>query len=417
MDLEPRLRILVVAQDFPWPATYGSRIRLANVVRALGQVGDIDLFTFLWPGGTHEPPTEPLVDRWRVVPRPIAERNLMQKLTWLVRGRLPSDFLGRDLGSVRETFRRWIRPPYDLVWFSRVEPYVAFGPLVEGPAILDVDDLADQRLRTQLAVSAGTPGRSVRRAVQGLPRTLKERRDIALWDRLQKQVCGSVATGVVCSEIDRERLGARNVEVVPNGYEAPARPAGHAVTRRPPAVLFPATFGYPANVDAAYYLVREIGPSLRARVGGLQIRLVGRSVRSVDDLADPPRVVVTGVVPTMEPELAAADVVAVPLRIGTGTRIKILEAFAHKIPVVSTGLGAEGLDVAHGRHLLIADDPDGFASACARILDDEGLRHQLVEEAHELFVRRYRWSAIRSHIAELALARASIDPAKAALGS
>ena len=327
------MRILIVAQDFPWPSRYGSRIRLANVVRALGHLGDVDLFTFLWPGGEWEPPAAGAVKRWQMVPRPLARRTPLRRLAWILGGRAPSDFLGRDFEAVREAFTAWAQPRYDLIWFSRIEPYVAFGSLVDGPVILDIDDLADWRLRTRAAAGLGndSAGAISWPSIRTLPKRLKDRKDIRLWDRLQKRLAGSVAAAVVCSEQDRQRVGVSNVVVVPNGYEAPARPAGRLATGRPPTVLFPATFGYPPNLDAARYLVQEIAPLLGARVGDLQIRLVGKAVRAVRELADPPRVVVTGAVPEMDPELRHADIVAVPIRIGTGTRIKVLEAFAHKM--------------------------------------------------------------------------------------
>jgi glycosyltransferase involved in cell wall biosynthesis len=398
------MRVLVVAQDFPYPTTYGSRIRLANVVRALAELGDVDLFTFSWPGGEFEQPAAGVVNRWEVVPRPSAHRTLVEKLGWLIHGRMPSDFLGRDLGPARETFSRWVRPPYDLIWFSRIEPYVALGSLAEGPVILDIDDLVDRRLRTQSAVGLGDgwPFGASRRSLRAAPRILRERKDIRLWEGLQRRIAGSVAAAAVCSELDRERVGGPNVVVIPNGYDLPGSPVGRSTKHLPPTVLLAARFGYGANLDAASYLVREIAPVLRDRVEGLQIRLVGKEVRAVRDLADPPRVVVTGAVLDMHPELARANIVAVPIRIGSGTRIKILEAFAHKVPVVSTSLGAEGLNVRDGRHLLIADTAQGFASACERILGEPELRDSLVKDAHALFLNEYQWASIRSGIIDLA---------------
>ena len=119
------MRILVVAQDHPWPADYGSRLRLANVICALGDLGEIDLFSFLLPGTDHSPAVPDAVKRFRVFPRPPAGRTLPTKVAWLVSGKLPSEFLGRDFEPARGAFREWCRPPYDLIWFSRVESYVA----------------------------------------------------------------------------------------------------------------------------------------------------------------------------------------------------------------------------------------------------------------------------------------------------
>ena len=107
----------------------------------------------------------------------------------------------------------------------------------------------------------------------------------------------------------------------------------------------------------------------------------------------PPAVTVVGTVPAMEPELARADVAVVPIRYGSGTRLKILESFAHRVPVVSTTIGAEGLEVVDGVHLLLADDPDAFAAACQRLLTEPDLRKRLVDAAEELYRERFERSA------------------------
>jgi glycosyltransferase involved in cell wall biosynthesis len=121
----------------------------------------------------------------------------------------------------------------------------------------------------------------------------------------------------------------------------------------------------------------------------------------VDALHDPPRVSVVGMVPEMGPELARADLAVVPVRYGSGTRLKILESFAHRIPVVSTTIGAEGLDVNHGTHLLLADDAEGFAEACERLLVDQPLRAAMVGAAERLYLDRYQSSVARQRIQAL----------------
>jgi glycosyltransferase involved in cell wall biosynthesis len=106
----------------------------------------------------------------------------------------------------------------------------------------------------------------------------------------------------------------------------------------------------------------------------------------------------------MTPELAQADLVAVPVRFGSGTRVKIAEAFAHQIPVVSTTLGCEGLDVVPGTHLLVADEPDAFASRCVEALTDRSLRRAITQAAHEIYLSRYRSEIVSSEITKLASA-------------
>jgi glycosyltransferase involved in cell wall biosynthesis len=120
-------------------------------------------------------------------------------------------------------------------------------------------------------------------------------------------------------------------------------------------------------------------------------------------------VTVVGQVPEIEDELARADLVVVPLRFGSGTRLKVLEAFAHRVPVVSTTLGAEGLGAEDGVHLLLADRPADLASACARLLTDTEARASLTDAAHRLFLERYTDGVVEDAVE--ALARRTARPA------
>ena len=149
------------------------------------------------------------------------------------------------------------------------------------------------------------------------------------------------------------------------------------------------------------WFVDEVAPRLRTRLPDVEVRLVGTPVPGVQSHHRPPAITVVGVVPAMEPELARADIAVVPLRYGSGTRLKILESFAHRIPVVSTTIGAEGLQVVHGVHLLLADDPEAFAAACAQLLTDPDLRGHLVDAAENLYLQRYERSAARDRIKAL----------------
>ena len=116
-------------------------------------------------------------------------------------------------------------------------------------------------------------------------------------------------------------------------------------------MLLAGSFSYPPNADAAHYFVSNILPLIRRNRPDVTLRLVGEPTASVTALAGDPAVTVVGWVPDIEVELARADVAVVPLRYGSGTRVKILEAAAHRIPVVSTTIGAEGLGFEDGRHL------------------------------------------------------------------
>ena len=226
------------------------------------------------------------------------------------------------------------------------------------------------------------------------------------WSRFQRTVAAAVDRVVLCSDLDAERSRLTNVAVVPNGYQAPALPPGRTQVGDPPTLLLAGYFSYPPNADAAQFMVADILPRSRERRPDTVLRLVGEPSDSVAGLDQTPGVSLVGWVTTMEGELARADIVVVPLRYGSGTRLKILEAAAHRIPVVSTTIGAEGLGFEDNHHLLIADDAATFATACLRLLEEPPLRRRLADEAEKAFLTEYQWPGTRQRIMTLVRALA-----------
>jgi glycosyltransferase involved in cell wall biosynthesis len=201
---------------------------------------------------------------------------------------------------------------------------------------------------------------------------------------------------LVCSERDRTAVAARSghsaVHVVPNAVRrldsvAPPPDAGDGICR----LLFVGSLGYFPNVDAATVLCREVLPRLRARIRrDVRVDLVGNGPSpAVMELAGIAGVSVHPDVASVTPFYARALAAIVPLRAGGGTRLKILEAFAHGVPVVSTPAGAAGLAVVAGQHLLVAEEPDGLAEACERLLAAPTLADRLRTEALRLVATRY----------------------------
>jgi len=409
----PSRRLLVVGQTFPWPEVTGGRMRLANVIQALSRLGEVDLFAFVDGGRTDraEVPDGARVHRVEIVARRHLPFQPLRRVQWMIAGRAPRPLAVLDVREAQQRFAAWLDGPYDLVWFHHVETHAVLGSQIDAPSVVDFDDLEDQKLHARLAGGheMGRPERDIRLWFRWAGR-LQDERDRRLWQELQRSVAARVRSVVVCSDEDRRRLGAANCAVIPNGYPAPAQPLGRVSVGQPAVILFAGLLTYPPNRDAAALLVQRIAPLIRARIPAAQVRLVGQAPESLRRLADPPRVVVTGFVPDITAELARADLVAAPLRSGGGTRIKILEAFAHRIPVVSTTSGAAGLDVVSGREILIADTPEAFARACVTLLMDRGQRLRLAEAAQQLFLRRYRWDHIHDAIAALAeqVARAAV---------
>jgi glycosyltransferase involved in cell wall biosynthesis len=380
-------------------------MRIANVVGALADLGPVDLFALVDPARTEDcaVPADAPVDKVEVAWRPRSRYGGLRRASWLVSGGLPAELFGWDHEAVRHQLRRWAAPRYDLVWYERAGAHVALRDEIAAPAIVDLDDLEDAKILDRLSSNGHAPlGGSAAQRPAHLARTALARVNARRWRDLQRAVARSVDKVVVCSQVDADRLGVANAVVVSNGYDAPGVPLGRASAGQPPSLLFAGLLTYPPNVDAARYLVNEVAPRLRTRLPDAVVHLVGKADGRVRELHDPPHVLATGWADDMTTELARADVVVVPVRYSSGTRIKILEAFAHRIPVVATRAGVAGLDAVADRHLLVADSPSAFADACHAALTDDALRARLVDAAHARFLERYQWSTVRRSVTALA---------------
>jgi glycosyltransferase involved in cell wall biosynthesis len=201
----------------------------------------------------------------------------------------------------------------------------------------------------------------------------------------------------------RSRFGVDSVEVIPNGVDTEF----YATTDGPKEsdlLVYCASMDAFVNQDAAIHFVRHILPKIHQRRPQTTFLLVGcNPPPSIQKLASD-RVVVTGSVKDVRPLLGKATVSVVPLRVAGGSRLKILEAFAAGLPVVSTPIGAEGLEVKTGRDLLIADDDSAFASECIRLLESTTLRRKFIEAGRKLVKSKYDWGSI-SPLVEVAWER------------
>jgi glycosyltransferase involved in cell wall biosynthesis len=219
------------------------------------------------------------------------------------------------------------------------------------------------------------------------------------WRKLAREELAAynAADGVcVCSIADQKRLAAdapsANTVVIPNAANVEhlqprqTDPAPDGCT-----VLFFGLLSTVPNMDGVLYFLREIWPLIVAARPQVRFVIIGARPSPAILAHATSRVIIVGAVDDLRPHLAAASVVVVPLRLGSGTRLKILEAWAMGRPVVSTALGAEGLDCVPGRHLLIADDPPAFASSVLRIFEDPALADALGRAGRALVSERYSW--------------------------
>lgn len=217
--------------------------------------------------------------------------------------------------------------------------------------------------------------------------------------RWEKAVFSEVSLGLVVSEVDKGILqnltGRDDLEVIPNGVD-PEEFAPHSAEPEPATLLWVGGFDYSPNRDAVRWLLTEIFPLVRERVPEVRLKLVGggqssslRRLVGKDEFIE-----FAGFVDDPVPHLHAATVFVVPLRSGSGTRLKMLEAMAAGKAIVTTSLGAEGIRGEHEKHFLVADTPKEFAEMVTRAVKSSEIRSTLGHNARALVREIYDWRVI-----------------------
>lgn len=384
-----RKRAIWITPYPPLPLVNGGAIRTYNLMRGLVRRGwEFDLFSLF----THR--TSPEVERElrtlcrgvTLRPRAISRITRLRRFAWQTatrRSYLETYWVNSSAHTLRQALAD--TPPPDVIIFSHVHMYRYVPPNLRHIAIVDTQNAEASRLAR---VAAARP-----RSVRGLASRLH----IGPTRRFEQTVLSTIQCALAVSREDYayfESLVPGRTAIVPNGVDIRLLQF-RTQTPKKPTVLFMGSMWYHANIDAVGYLVGTIFP--RMSTSGCQFTIVGANpTREVYAIAarSPIPTTVTGYVPDTTPYLEESRVLAVPLRYGGGTRIKILEAMARGVPVVSTSAGAEGLDLTPGVHLLIADDPVDFAACLDRLLSDDALCARLAAAARDAVAQRFDWDVI-----------------------
>jgi glycosyltransferase involved in cell wall biosynthesis len=206
-----------------------------------------------------------------------------------------------------------------------------------------------------------------------------------------------VAVSGVDAEMFRKDFGVERVTAVATGVDVDYFTRGAGKQTEPgPELVFIGSMDWTPNEDGIQWFVKEVLPLVRKVKSDCRLRIVGRApseaIRKL--AADDGQIEVTGTVPDVRPHLWVSKVSIVPLRIGGGTRLKIYESMAARVPVVSTAIGAEGLEVADGVNIRLADGAADFARACVDLLSDRAQRERLSENAWTLVQERFSWEQV-----------------------
>jgi len=398
-------RILYIVRRVPYPLNSGTRIRQFQLLTAYAQIGEVVLVCFY----TDE---DELAGASALVPycADIHPVHFGSRRDGSGGSKLPQ-WWGqlRQAASLKPSLANHcfspemkrlvdeIAPSCGLIHVGRLHMIPHVDSLLNSIPrdqrfVLDLDDIETVLKSRELRISPPAKWHDRVREYFDLSRLwLYQRRALRSFERV-----------FVCSERDRRRFGHNaGVTVVPNGVDLPPEIMPQDSDGR--TLLCLATYGHWPNVDGLRYFVDKIFPLIRKEVIGARLVVVGRDApQAVHALHDGRTIWVEDTVPDVEEYYRQATVAIVPLRIGAGTRLKILEAFGCGRPVVSTSVGCEGLDVVDGEHLLIADEPRVFANACIELLKDGQLRARLVRRARELVEGHYTWDLIHQRIHDVA---------------
>ena len=282
----------------------------------------------------------------------------------------------------------WVGDRYDLAWYARADAFHFVGPRVRsGRTIVDFADVESAKIRRR--VNARVDRRLVRTLLY---------RDSKRWAMAERAVASSADNVAVCSEIEAALLGGAPAMIIPNGGREP--PSGYHRMPDRRTMVFVGALDYLPNIDALHFMVDEVLPLVTRAVPDARLVVIGRSPgAAVRALATTSGVDVVGEVDDVAEFLAIAAVAVVPVRYGGGTRVKLVEAASHLVPVVSTSVGCEGLGLRPGSDLLVADDAGTFAAACVAMLVDEDRARGVARAARAWFERGFGWRQVSELVA------------------
>lgn len=397
------MKILFLTPQSPYPPRQGTTIRNYNLIRLLAQEHTIDLFTFLAPGEKIEAGNRLFSLCHRVVTAPQPVRSLVRRAVDTFAAARPDMGLRLESQSAYAALAALLQEErYDLIQIEGIEmaAYGLAAVAAQPDAHLVFDDHnAEYLLQKRSAlVDLGKPLR--------WPAALYS---LIQWQKLQRyeqSICRRADAVVAVSEPDRSVLVQLvpdgMIDVVPNGIDLAefslAQPAAPQ-QKQPPTLVFTGKMDYRPNVDAILWFAQDVLPLIHAQKPDVILQVVGMNPHPrLAGVGGLPGVEITGAVEDVRPYIASAAIYVVPLRVGGGTRFKVLEALASGKPLVSTALGVEGLGLQDGRELLIGDTPQAFAGAVLRLLDDQAsggpLCAGLAAAGRHFVASRYTWEKI-----------------------
>jgi len=395
-------RILFLTQVLPYPLDAGPKVRAYHMLRHLARNHCVTLVSFVRPDDTPGAVAHLGTLCHAVHPVPM-RRSLWRDLRAAAKGLLtgrPMVVARDEIGEMAATLRQLTQETaFDVIHADQLS-MSWYGQLVARMAHHRPRTLLDEHNAIYLLARrmAHTEAKGLRRAVMA--------REARAFARYEAAMCQAYDAVLAVTREDQEHLLAlfpperrsaveSKFTVVPISVDPDqVAPVGHR-NGDAPMVLHLGTMFWPPNITGVLWFAREVLPLIHRQVPEARFVVVGKNPPpEVRALAADPRVQVTGYVADPAPYLKAADAFVVPLHAGGGMRVKILDAWLWGLPIVSTPVGAEGIEVREGENTLIAGDAQAFAQATVRLLTDAALNRQLRANGRAWVEAKYAWPAV-----------------------
>jgi glycosyltransferase involved in cell wall biosynthesis len=386
------MRLLFLTETIPYPLDSGGRIKTYNTLKVLSS--------------EHEVHCHALVrdrERLRFEPelRSVATTVTLHPLKRSWRHEISCAALAQATGApflVVRHFHRHVferlrtlcrRTAFDAVYCDHLS-MLEYGRRLDLPIVLDAHNVEFEIVRRHAATLGVSPSR--------LFAELEWRR-LERYERRRYPTCRLIFSVSTVDARQIRGLAGDNVPVVdvPIAVEAETLTSGPVPGGK--QILFVGGLHWPPNADAVSFFIQEIFPSIRETVPDATFTVVGRNPERVPrSLSEAPGVQFAGHVEDVEPYFRRSRVMVVPIRAGSGMRVKILDSMGRGVPTVATTVGCEGIEVVSGTHLLVADDPRAFAATVVRVLSDDALARSLSLAGRELVLGSYDVATIRARV-------------------
>ncbi len=409
-DTADQINILFVYPTMPYPETDGGKIRVMNLMSRLCRIHKVTLLTFIT-----SPADEQGVEYLREAGIDVVGvRRAKSKLVMTLHSLLQSFARGKPLTVAKYYSAEMAKALEKLLRTRRID-IIHFEMLHTGQFLPNLGTQSAEKPESVSGLEPG-PGFAPYSAVLG-----EQNVDSSIWFRLARSepnplkklifysqyrsfanyeslVCPRFDMCLCVSSQDRRMLSSlcpdATIEIVPNGVDLDYFRPG-AVEEDNTCLVFTGSMDWQPNEDAVLYFCDHILPIIRVKLPEIKFYIVGSNPTGrVLKLNRHKGVIVTGSVDDVRPYMMSAAVYVVPLRIGGGTRLKILQALAMEKAVVSTAVGCEGLDLQPDEHLFVADEPEQFAAKTIQLIKDPSLRCRLGENGRKLVREKFDWDVI-----------------------